>query len=782
MPQSKTSANIAFWMNACRSHMPAALRYKQAELGGDGQDIPFEQAFSNLAHAYLRSEAPTLLDHELGFQLIDRNQENTKAVGIFVFKVGSQQLMAPMFFLRGELKGHELLYMKDQDMFVPMKENWLNYLLNRKPNIIGTGVDRQTSRLGVRYPDLQALSIPKYAAVHDYLPLYGHLTTADVADAVNDLAEHCQTKLDLSHFLKQASLPALESVVTMLQHRPKIAAAFDAWHGMDTLTTAIKEAKVRALSSSILDDPYKSVSNYQKPITGSLIDAVEQEKRAASVMRVSFLTFDDVRNSSRDLSDLEKQKLFKDELLVQDDRLDDEVSIVAENTDGADDVSLINPSETGIYDVLVDGNKFKKCLVLYRPYAGKRLAPICTLISLTGEKDWGNFKPGDVWVKPEQPEEWKDWFDSQASGSIADTGYRYVVVTSTKQAVCPFRVDYATGDGYKVWYYNEQTSYCSPCDYDSNKQYYTDSPNGPDIIYPDAKSGVTLHVNGNATYLPKDAVVIKLAGQRDYENSMIVPGRIIDHTIGTLAKTAELRVRDKGASYSINGKEFRPVPALIHLIRDHGLREEAGRQLLKQAAVTNRRMTGDYVAHVKYANPYLTDQGPMAPPFPEPQMTGQGPLGFQGQTQMFQQDVLPVEGLAASQSDLTGYDVTQPPETPMDASDVAQAAATGQKEIFDTAMIGTMLRSVRDDTMIDRYLPDLVKGMDKLGRILFMFYWHQDKFADRYGKQDLPELEDSLRNAFEMLGDVTLFLKQKTIEPYPEEDIRDLDLGDVAEV
>jgi hypothetical protein len=108
------------------------------------------------------------------------------------------------------------------------------------------------------------------------------------------------------------------------------------------------------------------------------------------------------------------------------------------------------------------------------------------------------------------------------------------------------------------------------------------------------------------------------------------------------------------------------------------------------------------------------------------------------------------------------------------------AAQTGQREVFDTAMIGTMLRAVRDDGLVDRYMGDLTKGLDKLGRILFMFYWHGDRFADRYGKADMPELEDSLRNAFEMLGDVILFLKQKTIEPYPEEESQDVDLGAAA--
>jgi hypothetical protein len=95
-------------------------------------------------------------------------------------------------------------------------------------------------------------------------------------------------------------------------------------------------------------------------------------------------------------------------------------------------------------------------------------------------------------------------------------------------------------------------------------------------------------------------------------------------------------------------------------------------------------------------------------------------------------------------------------------------------------MIGGMLRAVRDDSLVDRYMGELSKGLDKLGRILFMFYWHGDRFADRYGKSDMPELEDSLRNAFEMLGDVILFLKQKTIDPYPDENSQNVDLSAVA--
>jgi hypothetical protein len=60
-----------------------------------------------------------------------------------------------------------------------------------------------------------------------------------------------------------------------------------------------------------------------------------------------------------------------------------------------------------------------------------------------------------------------------------------------------------------------------------------------------------------------------------------------------------------------------------------------------------------------------------------------------------------------------------------------------------------------------------MKALDRLGRILFQFYWHNDEFMDRYGKADMPELEDTLRNAFEVLGDLVLFLKEKDVNAMP---------------
>jgi hypothetical protein len=258
----------------------------------------------------------------------------------------------------------------------------------------------------------------------------------------------------------------------------------------------------------------------------------------------------------------------------------------------------------------------------------------------------------------------------------------------------------------------------------------------------------------------------------------LMPGNLSDAQLLLMQKMSSMTVYHTGTQVTLNNAQMSPREALASLVGTHGLREKAARELLTRAAKMRK-----YSCHIKYADPYgapmMIHNAPTAPADPGPVMGGETIMGTSIPTQLGIDVGVPVAGMSASQTDRGVYN----PNTQLDnrmVNHVLDAAQTGQKEVFDTAMIGTMLRAVRDDGLVDRYMGELTKGLDKLGRILFMFYWHGDRFADRYGKADMPELEDSLRNAFEMLGDVILFLKQKTIEPYPEEASQDVDLSAVA--
>lgn len=826
MPRpAETQREIAHWLHACRKHVcDNGQLIKIAELGGDGQDAPFEQAFSNLAHAYLKDGAPTLLDHELGFQLMDRNQENTKAVGVFAFKVGSQNLFAPVFFLKGELKGHELLYLRNQDMFVPLKENWLNYILNRKPNILGTGTSRQSGQFGVRQPDLNRMvqSPYKYAShisptLRPFLPAYAHLATTDWGGALDEFTTHCQERLDLGHFMKQASLPMLESAVKLMQQRPRIAEAFNRWHGMTVLQDAIKEARARMSTTSILDSPYHAVNRNRPIITGSILKTAEDGYQ----QKIKIITMDSSQVDSlpEGLTEEDQEKLLKDTVLIQDERSDDEVSVplniqVEER--------LTNPSETGVFQVLTKPGDFEKCLIVIDPQGPDGRKNVATVVRLDeSTRNWGNFQRNEIWVAsldeskvPGGEDAWQDWFDSlpDVSSLAENSDGRYMAIGPRRNATCPFRVyeEIGTSQGTKSYRVDFSTSHNRP--HAVPLSHHTSAANARfddydswydgQRVHLDAKDGTDLRSNHGDLYIPKGYKLLKLEPTKSDENEKkkdlgpsccgpydssqsdpppVMPGRIIDATMQIMKKTAALKVAYDGVGYVINNQQSLPLSqAVVYLVKGHGLREKISRHILK-VAEERKRFQSHFSCRVKYASPFLTDGGPSAPYVDDYDSGGYNPMGWGGPTQLMQEREYPIHDLSGSNTDPNIYNVN-PANTPepMDANNVARAAQTGQREVFDTAMIGSMLKAVRDDTMIDRYLPDLIKGVDRLGRILFMFYWHQDKFAERYGKQDMPELEDSIRNAFEMMGDVVLFLKQKTVEPYPEEDIRDLDLTATA--
>jgi hypothetical protein len=246
-------------------------------------------------------------------------------------------------------------------------------------------------------------------------------------------------------------------------------------------------------------------------------------------------------------------------------------------------------------------------------------------------------------------------------------------------------------------------------------------------------------------------------------------------------------LRHNGTDVEINGGErVSEKAALVSLVQTHGLREVAAREILKRASAQKK-----YECRIKYAEPYgapmMINDAPGSPTMPEPVYGGENIMATRVPTQLGIDLGVPVPGMSAMRTDRSIYNPnTMYDQTPMDKMQdselqrILAAAQSGQREVFDTAMVGSMLRAVRDDSMVERYMGDLMKGLDKLGRILFMFYWHGDKFADRYGKADMPELEDALRNAFEMLGDVILFLKQKTIEPYGADMSQSVDLSAVA--
>jgi hypothetical protein len=165
---------------------------------------------------------------------------------------------------------------------------------------------------------------------------------------------------------------------------------------------------------------------------------------------------------------------------------------------------------------------------------------------------------------------------------------------------------------------------------------------------------------------------------------------------------------------------------------------------------------------------------------PEYGMSAGSPMSGYAPQVTTQQDFMGVPEMSAQQTDPSVYDNN--PEAMPDPASVQtanNAAQTGQKEVFDASMISGLLKAVRDTTLVDRYLGDLMKALDSLGRLMMSFYYHQEEFADRYGQSEMPEMEDALRNSFEDLGDLVISLRTHSVEP-DEADTSDPGLEDAA--
>ena len=793
------SKNVNNKLAALRNYAQTGV--KLATLGGKGDDVPFEQAFSNLAHAYLQDKAPGLMDHEVGFQLLDRNSENTKAVGVFAFKVGSLWMYAPMFFLNGDLKGHELLYLKNQDMFVPLKENWINYLVNRKPNILGQSIDRNLSQYGQRQPDFTQMSRSpsKFGSakpdlkemIDAALPDFAKSATMNTARVFEDMSK----QLNLAQFLKEARLSMINVLVKSCQHAPQLADALEQFHGLHIVKEAIAAATARETAPKI----------------ASVLSEAPKKPEAAKGLKIIAPDVTMQTKLPPEATEEDQEKLLRDGVLILDQRDRDNVSIPY---NVQVEKRLFNPTESGLYEILVKPGNTERCYIAVYPQGSTKREKMVTVVRVDGKPDWLNIPANQVWaLAPIVGEEFDKWFDAlPEANSVPSNSARYMAISKRGDTTVPFRVlrEYGeSGQDSKVYevHMEDHSKYHMPGDISAC--CYTDPLN-----YSKYRDGVRIHLNGKKgtslrasmgdIFVPTGFKLLKVSrGEDDTEspegqNSCgcgesdpppLQPGTLLDAQMELMGKTAALFVRHNGSEVTINDEPaVVEKRALISLVGVHGLREDAAREILRKAAAA-----GKFECRVKYADPYgapmMVNDAPGSPAMPEPVMGGETVLNTRVPTQLGIDLGVPVPGMSAMRTDRSVYNPNpmydSPPMDRMqdkDLQSVLDAAQSGQREVFDTAMIGGLLRAVRDDSLVDRYMGELTKGLDKLGRILFMFYWHGDRFAERYGKSDMPELEDSLRNAFEMLGDVILFLKQKTIEPYPDTAAQDVDLGAVANV
>jgi hypothetical protein len=843
----------------------------------------FESTFADLSYAHLKERAPKLLDYMVGFQVLDKNEDETRAAGVFGFKVGRQWFYAPMFYMGGELKGSQLLYIKNTDSFVPLEENWVNYLINRKPVELGNAEQVPLGMLGVRAPEFSVYhdspltGYNKYASAMFHKPFTHAAFDPARQDEVHNKAAHygesfdlrpvwglvnvspksavysrLTDNLDLNQVLTEKAASA--SLVATLRDDPDFAAAFNKFYDRSVFgeekvaavevrppsdeqlksagltRTAFKFYAGKLLKSAAVgDSPELAKTVYVLRKSGvsnmhrlrEVFDRVTSEpvvtKVAAPVYpKPEVLRYDRDEDTRKVMSDDEKSELVEDGIVVRNISSSDEpgghagwdwsnASTVV-NTELPK--QLTNPTFSGMYDMLLKDGTFARVFVSEHPITiGTGHANCVTVVKSDGS-DWFHAGPSRVMVQPaNDTDDWSSFYDKATALSDMKVGECYIAIGPKGESTIPFEV--VERDGNDVWVdakahvdydlsktvdYLDRERACEPTirrqsnntRADINHEHQTEdiSPvrETRDGLSEERKLELAklsvrklcisdrtacLRNVGNMLLVPHEHKVVKLS--KDFDKLM--PGNANDFYVSMMKSGfSTISLSTDNGRYSIHygddGSYSRAskLDMVEHLVTDHGVTKAAAFSMIKSADTR-----GDASFFIKEAQSpqhqqfYHTDAGM----FPGP---GSPSTAMLDNTTTYSPEIgAPVqfpetEYETVSEMPLGDESIYEPLDY-QTRETANRAAESGQKELFDTAVVSGLVKATDVDSMIDKYLSDLVLGLDRVGRLLFLFYWHHEKFKDRYGESELQELEDSFKNTFEGIGDLVLFLKKKTIEP-----------------
>lgn len=788
-------------------------------------NVQFAQDFSNLAFQFLADRAPALMKYILGFEVVDRSDNGTRAVGIFGFKIDGNYYYVPAFFLNSQVKGVNSILSKRTNSFIPLTEQWVNYIINRKANELGKEAPggNQNDPSQFENPNFDFLRRPTVGPLGG--PPYSMGTVGQKVASANEQNEPDERPWKLSEAWDVIRADIEKRAEWDPEFKKAFAGFFLAFSG--TRSPLAKEA------SSPVREYLEKVGGPRAEITfmNSLRDVgmanaalefytgpaafhVEKypkdnymlRKRAEEISQAT----PKVKITTEAGSEDEAREILEDGFTVKDDREPERKSDVIETDYEA---SFQNPDLPGIYDVLVNGGKTVEAYVLpIDPmFHNRRLAvyfPSNKQLIVADSKKIlceGGAKGSvdDIYAKgkPVVDCELRQGYMFMGKSGTVFPKFSVGNVKRGKgeRPVIGGHFDYSYTDSSCDWRPNPNDDFTN---YWQGDQFHNrdGSLKNPDVTF---VSSVELSDftgrpkwSGGTLVLPKDWKALSV-GRKEHdwsEGPMTDSEREAEkkrreeevvYELGTLDSlsielrkegAAKLEVRsDDGLEYYIGydgGHYTRPEgykQACITLVTRLGLDPKDAKRLLKKASVEKKAKCLLKLGQLVGVSPMEPrEQTPQADPYTgiptyQSPYYDQVRMPFYGNDPSVSEDNQEGENIGGDiqrQSEEGDGEAEFDPE----ASQLAQdAAKLGQKDVFDKAAIGGLAKVYDTGAVVDSYIPEFMQAIDRIGRVLFLYYWKHNDFVARYGTDDTVEMEDILKNVFQTLGKLTLDLKAKAV-------------------
>jgi hypothetical protein len=842
-------------------------------------DGSVERAFMDQAYGFLANKAGKLMQdpYRLGFEVVYKNDSNTRMVGIFAFRVNDQIMYVPVFFLNGDIKGTDLLYRQETKSFVPLNDEWVTFLTEKNNYEPGMPVDRKEFTRANNHVRLEDIAYPpnykrdkrasqldavgsedadvnndgKMNTTDAYLKKRREVIAKKVKDKKADPAT-IENLGDIDKVIEAAFNKKVPATGKMLDPVGEEDLDIDNNKKVDK-TDKYLAARRKAVSENINKDAgylihkfivedggLKAVEKIASMFEGNyefaeaLVSNLEEKdympqdlqvKSAAVQKETPTLVLFTGKAGKTEHSYLLKKadetkdpnkspavnkfadKFFSQGYYLWDDRAaSDLVPVYKDNEERLDMIG-----GAGVYDVLLHDGSFRKAIVAPKSQTDfKCSSPPLTSGSYSGD-GWNiGGVVEDIKYNSTSRSMYPDMIICYMDGEKESDLRRHVHGKFIKDHAQMLRdgdleKEMSSGKAYRIFDV-EAGALSAPFYVDSKKEedgitYYSVVPmygssefftltHNPDMTENDLRIGF---MGAHVAFVPvgMDSYKVKTDTYDGRPHYQFNYKRITDAEIGDVAsldawvteyvKKASLLYDHDSDTYSwrTGSREQTDYMERLNMtvkLATAGFHADAVDEMLtstKSAGQTNwyfgdpemskvafpimqnrdavfRTTTNqDFKVNQEYPQSFILRTSKDSLQLP-PQIVGDAYDPGMG--------VKPDDTGSSNNSGMSKEQLmTMSPEQ------IAQFASSNQlPNVFEHGLVGSLVQVYDSISMIDKYLPDMEEALDRMGRILFLFYWKPRDFEDAYGADDMTNLENQILSNFKSFGSLTLDLLKRS--------------------
>jgi len=788
---------------------------KQAAQILDEKEV--ERAFMDQAYTFVANKAGPLMEdaHRLGFEVVYSDEDHTRMVGIFAFRVNRELLYVPVFFLNGQIRGTDLLYCHDTKMFRPLNKDWATYIVEKQKDQMGEGISQFDSRETPMDIELDDIAFPPAT--------YQYKTASEVTDMFEKLANSFSKSMDKD--VKKLIKKYINKKHTTDNKKPEDADCVCAEDKREEKPKKIeteeevddgvnKEASI--LRKFILEDGKHEatekiaswiqsnkrfaellVSNVpiENFMPSDLIEITKQAAAERNTMPSLGLYVGGVDAlKQQPIADMEKSATAQEEFFSKgyylwDDRAPSDLNPTTKDLE----IELCKPGEPGVYKILCADGSLKEAIIA-APSEQEFRADGNT--SYTSHSDaWACTQCGD-----DQPRELVVCMkDGEGTGTTRRLHGQFVKTLSDAIRDEELDTEMSSGKTYRV--YDAEAGVLSNPIYCIGKR---------------TVDGIETYTVAKHGWSPK----FEIRKNDDFDNTSFSGNFLGKHTFFipvAMEKAPKTQTYDRGMEYHFCCKDLPQIgdkQTLTEWILQHGVKQASVlRDPLDKTQFSLRagpRKQTNYMPRPKLAAKMARDLGIAAGEVEYflDKAASEGSVDFYVGAPSITKFAAPIDVIDqadfredydsefntplnypqffALDTDTSGP--TPPAQRVGDAYDpgmgmkaedgqslsseiVLQAPAeqleqlkeqAGVPNVFEHGLVGSLIHTYDSVAMIDKYIPDLESALDRLGRLLFLYYWKPRDFEDAYGADDMANLENQLLSTFQSFGELVLELLKKS--------------------